>query len=108
MILLIIIIVAVVAVYFFIKNNPKGNTQATQSDASQKAEQTTCPICGHQISSKAVTCPQCGHPIGYDNARINLKTFVKNKWVKVVGIILILYLLLRIISDMMDAMHGRF
>lgn len=102
MILLLIIIVAVVAVYFFIKNNPKGNTQATQSDASQTAEQTTCPICGHQISSKAVTCPQCGHPVGYDSARMNLKTFLRKKWVKVILVIIAIIIIGRIIGSIVN------
>lgn len=62
-----------------------------------------CPECGQQISDKAKVCPYCGHPIAYENVKGNMTHFFKQKWVKIVGIIIFIYIVLRIISSMMDA-----
>lgn len=61
-----------------------------------------CPECGQQISDKANVCPNCGHPIAYENAKENMNSFFKQKWVKAVGIIIAIVIIIRIIGSIMN------
>ena len=63
---------------------------------------TKCPECGQQISDKANVCPNCGHPIAYENVKTNFSSFLRKKWVKKVGIVIITYIVLRIISSIIE------
>lgn len=62
-----------------------------------------CPSCGKQISDKAIVCPNCGHLIVHDKAKGYTKSFLKQKWVKIVGTIIIIYIFLRIIFCFISA-----
>lgn len=62
-----------------------------------------CPECGQQISDKAKVCPSCGCPIAYENAKADFISFFRKKWVKIVGVVVIVYIVLRIISSMVNA-----
>lgn len=61
-----------------------------------------CPECGRQISDKANICPNCGHPIAYENVKDNLNSIIKQKWVKIVGIIIAIFIVLRIIGSIIN------
>ena len=58
-----------------------------------------CPDCGKEVSDKAPACPNCGRPI----APRNLSSFFRQKWVMYIGIIVIIYIGLRIIVGIIGA-----
>lgn len=62
-----------------------------------------CPDCGKEISDKAPVCPNCGRPI----APTGIYTFLSQRWVKIIGItilIILAYIGLRIMGGIIGAL----
>lgn len=60
-----------------------------------------CPDCGKEISDKAPVCPNCGRPI----APTGIYSFLSQRWVKIIGIIVLAYIGLRIMGGIMGSIN---
>lgn len=58
-----------------------------------------CPDCGKEVSNKAPVCPNCGRPI----APTGIYSFLSQRWVKIIGVIIIIYIAMRIIGGIIGA-----
>lgn len=58
-----------------------------------------CPDCGKEVSDKAPVCPNCGRPI----APSGIYSFLSQRWIVIIGAIIIIYIGMRIMGGVIGA-----